>query len=155
VKTRCSLALVLVPLLAAGCGGERRSALPLQPTGTTTPQARAHLEQLLTIMEQNSIKRLTIDWSAFRATVLTVAESAQSIPDTYPAIRRALELLGDGHSSYRTSSGSVIFVPARSCSGEIKVSRPILPGTIGYIRVGGFSGTAEAVSRAVTWLAGS
>ena len=62
VKIPRSCALALLLLIGAGCGGERGSGLPLQPTtGTNAPQARAYLEQLLTVMEQNSIKRLTID----------------------------------------------------------------------------------------------
>lgn len=138
----------LLALCLIGCGGRESTApLPMAPTGTISPQASAYLEQLLGLMQANSIKRTTIDWTRFRADVLAAAGPAQTIPDTYEAIRHALRLLADGHSSYRTSGGTVIFVPLRTCSGSGSVARPPLPGNIAYVRVGSFLGSsAEATA---------
>ena len=94
-------------------------------------------------MQANSIKRLEIDWNDFRARVFAAAAGAQTISGTYEAIRTAIGLLGDGHSSYRTSTGATIFVPTRTCNAVPIVTAPTLPGTIGYVRVRSFSGTAQ------------
>ncbi|MEW5984111.1 MAG: S41 family peptidase [Acidobacteriota bacterium] len=147
------LTLVFVVALSTiACGGSRA---PTQPTGPNPEQARAYLDQLIGLMQANSINRLTIDWNSFRTTVFGQAAGAQTISDTYPAIRVALGLLGDGHSSYQASTGVVIYVPNRSCSAS-GGSTPTLPVTIGYIKVGAFSGSgaqattfADGIQRAI------
>ena len=141
------LSLSLTLLLAVpGCSGGGDGTPPTQPSGTISAQASAYLNHVLAIMEGNSIKRLTINWAGFRASVLAAAGAAQTIPDTYPAIRVALQLLGDGHSFYRAANGTGIFVPNRSCAPSVG-SRPVLPPNIGYVRVETFAGSgAEATA---------
>jgi hypothetical protein len=134
--------VLLLALLASACGN---SATPTAPTptssGTTlSAAARTYLDQLITLMQQGSINRLTIDWTAFRNRVVAAAGNAQTIDELLPAIRVAIELLGDGHSSYRTPSGTVIFVPRRTCSAP-NVADPAVPAHVGYVRVGAFSGS--------------
>jgi carboxyl-terminal processing protease len=97
---------------------------------------------------------LTIDWVRFRNDVLAKAWAAQTIPDTYPAIREALRLLGDGHSSYRPVTGAVIFVPTRTCQGS-GASVPTVPATIGYVKVGAFSGSGAAATAFATAIQGT
>jgi carboxyl-terminal processing protease len=104
--------------------------------------ARAYLDEVIGIMQQHSIKRLEIDWVNFRATVLGRRPSAQTIADTYPAIGTALGLLGDGHSSYRPTSGSVWAVPNRICTASV-AGTPQLHPQIGYVKVGQFTGTFD------------
>ena len=77
--------------------------------------------------------------------MLAQAGSAQTVPDTYPAIREALRLLGDGHSQYRPVTGTVIFVPTRTCRAS-GAGVPTVPATIGYVTVGTFSGSGAAAS---------
>jgi C-terminal processing protease CtpA/Prc len=111
--------------------------------------ARAYLEQMIGFMQAHSINRLTIDWTMFHARVFDEASSAQTIADTYPAIRVALGLLGDGHSSYRSATGTVITVPNRNCSASGFSSTPTLPNIVGYVKVGPFAGVgAEATGYA-------
>jgi len=105
-------------------------------------QARNYLETVIGLMQANSINRLSINWGSFRSKVLSATPAAQTISDTYPAITEALRLLGDGHSSFLTATGSVLFVPTRSCRGT-GVGVATIPATIGYVRVTSFSGTAE------------
>lgn len=90
-------------------------------------------------MEANSIKRLEIDWEAFRTTVFDEVPYAQRYTQTYPAIRTALQLLADGHSSYRAVTGDVLFVPTRRCESS-GAETPALPSAIGYVRVGAYRG---------------
>ena len=140
------LQVSLLLVVAAACG---KSGTPTSPTpnaaappAAMSGAARTHLTELLNTMQQNSIKRLTLDWASLRARVEEQAVSAQAIPDLYPAIRLALSLIGDGHSSYRSADGATnIFVGNRTCSPSGRAT-PAIPSTIGYVYVGAFSGTA-------------
>src|SRR5688572_20773930 len=136
-RSRWLTLTIAVSLCTASCGGG-------SPAGPSRPTSdpRAYLEQLIGVMQANSINRLTIDWTMFRASVLGQSSSAQTIADTYPAIRAALGLLGDGHSSYRSAAGTVIFVPNRTCSAS-GAGTPTLPPTVGYVKVGSFSGSGS------------
>jgi carboxyl-terminal processing protease len=143
------LSALILSLIVAACGRDQATPTQPSPTAPTTISAvaQAHLEQLMTILQGNSIKRLTVDWQALRSEVFATANAAQTVPDTFPAIRLALTRIGDGHSSYRPANGSpVIFVATRSCAGSDGAARPAsLPDTIGYVSVGSFGGTpAEA-----------
>jgi hypothetical protein len=125
---------------AAACGGH---GAPAGPTGTPSEQARAYLDELIGLMQAHSINRLTIDWSAFRTRVFARAAGAQSIRDTYPAIQVALDALGDGHSVYYASTGTVLGATRRLGCGRSDAGTPTLREAIGYVRVPAFSGTAE------------
>jgi hypothetical protein len=135
--------------VAAACnpGPERIPVTPTAPSGPMSSLASTYLRDLLSAMQTNSINRRSIDWTAFRAAVEAEAGAAQTIPELFPAIRTALRLLGDGHSSYSPApgTGSTIFVPTRSCSASPVVA-PALPATIGYVRVTGFGGSGDAAT---------
>jgi carboxyl-terminal processing protease len=140
------LALVLMVAVGSGaCGGKDRSAPPTQPTGGISEQARQYLDRVLQVMETNSVKRLTIDWIAFRAAVLVEAAGAQNPVDTYPAIGAAIRLLGDGHSSFLNPAGAVVVRASQSCPSS-SAGIPTVPATIGYVRVPAFSGTGDAAT---------
>jgi carboxyl-terminal processing protease len=129
---------LLAVCVAAGCGEGRKA--PTAPSAIS-PVAQAYLDELIAIMEAHSINRLKIDWSAFRTSVVTAAGAAQTIEDTFPAIVTALTLLGDGHSFYRARRGTAMSGPRRPC-GAPGSAVPTLPGNVGYVRVGSFSGSA-------------
>lgn len=108
--------------------------------------ASAYLNAILDLMQRNSIKRLTIDWTAFRNSVTAEARSAQTIADLSPAIRVAITLLGDGHSSYRgAGAASSIFVGTRTCRPS-GAAPPSLPTTIGYVKITSFSGSGDVAT---------
>jgi len=132
--------VLLAAVGAASCGG--RSS-PAAPTGPPSGPARAYLDELIGLMQAHSINRLTIDWSDFRATVFARATGAQSIADTYLAIQFALDSLGDGHSLYYASTGTVLGATRRIGCGVPNTGTPALPDEIGYVRVPAFSGTPE------------
>jgi len=131
----CALALA-----AAACGGGG-TGNPAQPGAGTTSTAGAYLDAMLSLMESNSINRKTIDWTAFRSRVRTEAGDARTIPELYGAIRVALGLLADNHSFYIAADGSSITNSQRACGARISGAVAV-PATIGYVSVGGFSGTA-------------
>ena len=131
--------LLLTAAVTVGC----TDVLPGPSNPGPTPPS-FYLNGLLDLIQANSIKRLTIDWPTLRRQVERDAAGARTIPDLYPAIRTALTLLGDGHSSYQPADGSTrIYVPNRTCSSA-DVALPNLPNTIGYVRVTAFSGSGEA-----------
>lgn len=151
---RDALVALAVCALLAGCSAGDSSGVEPPPAGpppggppTGTPTtistaARNHLEQVLAIMQGNSINRNKIDWTAFRSDVFGVAGAAQQTSDLIPAVRRAVQLLGDGHTSYRSAAGTFVFVSTRTCGPTPQVLPVEVPSSIGYVRVTGFSGSA-------------
>jgi hypothetical protein len=141
-SVRAPLALLALSACAGG------SETPVAPPTAISPVAQSYLDQVIALMQRYSINRRTIDWSAFRARVLEEAGTAQSVSETFPAIRQALSLLGDGHSSYIPLRGQVLVAPSRTCSAPTVLKRPAL-ARIGYVRVRKFAGTpAEATTYA-------
>ena len=142
--------VLLLVLLAPACGG-RQPAAPSPPgaiVANASVLATSYLNEIVGVMQSNSINRSQINWTDFRAQVLARAQSAQTIADTYPAISLALGLLGDQHSFYTTAGGSGIGNPSgRRCAAPA-VSTPAVPADIGYVRVTSFSGSDAAAIRA-------
>jgi len=98
-------------------------------------EANGFLNEVLTIMENNSINRDKINWGDFRNQVFERARDAQSIEETYSAIQLALTLLDDNHSSLIKQDGSSIWgTSGIRCRGE-GFNPPSLPDNIGYIAI--------------------
>lgn len=81
-----------------------------------------------------------MDWPSFRSAVLYEARNAQTIEDTYPAIKLGLTLLGDRHSYYVTRSCEYIFNPDSpsafgACAANPEPPAPARFPDIGYIRI--------------------
>ena len=91
--------------LAIGCNATT-PASPAAPSGTPSAIVTNYLNSIIDLARVNSINRLTIDWTAYRNAVFAEAGSAQTIGELTPAIRVAITLLRDGHSSYRSASGT-------------------------------------------------
>ncbi len=108
-----------------------------------TEEAESFLNEVVSVMEANSVNRKKIDWVDFRQQVFEKAGAAQSITDTYPGIRQALILLGDNHSSFRGGDGTVIFAGTLQCETET-INTPDLPATVGYVKVSFFSGDSNS-----------
>lgn len=134
-------AVVLVAaVVASTCGGGSKSSnSPNAPSGSPSQLARTYLDEVMGLMQANSINRQKIDWAAFRASVIAAAGSAQSIADTLPAIQTALQLLGDGHSRYQSATGVILSV-SRTCTSGALGRVASLPADIGYLKVGAFIG---------------
>lgn len=98
--------------------------------------ARNHLARILDLMETNSVNRNTIDWPAFRATVLAEAPDPAHLGDTFEAIRVALGLLGDNHSVYLAPPGYDVTIRNSkiNCISPLVSDRSV-PREIGYVRI--------------------
>ncbi|MBC7897327.1 MAG: S41 family peptidase [Cytophagaceae bacterium] len=132
------MVLLAVASGATGCSGSVDA-----PQGGPQAAAASYLEYVVATMRANSVHRLRIDWTEFTKTVNAAANQATSISDTYPAIRVAIGLLGDGHTFYRTITGVTLAVPTRSCAAPAPI-RPTVPANIGYVRIEGYSGNMPA-----------
>jgi carboxyl-terminal processing protease len=136
--------LVVVSVVASACGGAQATT-PLRPSSmsggaVSGSAASAYLNEVLTVMETNSINRGRINWSDFRLQVLARAQAAQSIPDTYPAISVALGLLDDHHSFYTSATGSFIGNPSSPRCAAPAAAIPVVPADVGYVRIAAFGG---------------
>jgi len=112
----------------------------LEPGMQINSEVADFLNQMVDIMEENSINRNSIDWTDFRNQVLERGFSAQNVAQADDALRQALVLLGDNHSFIIKQngyfiSGSNVNCPPSSFEDVTK------PGNIGYVQVSSFSGS--------------
>ena len=105
-----------------------------------SPIAEAYLNEVVDVMEANSVNKNSINWSDFRKEVFDNAGVPQNIEQTYQGIRWGLVMLGDHHSFFIKPDGSVFFGDPLECTAST-FSAPVVPSTIGYIRINWFSGT--------------
>ncbi|OON69486.1 S41 family peptidase [Hymenobacter sp. CRA2] len=126
--------------VAASCRAE-----PKPPS----PAVRKYLEEVISILQANSINRTAINWVAFKQQVLAKASSANTIEQAYPAVEAAIMALGEKHS---------LFVPARLVQRPQKPTDkqpPVypdepVPGDIGYIRIPWVVGSPEKLNEYIT-----
>jgi C-terminal processing protease CtpA/Prc len=107
-----------------------------------SPGAKNYLDEVLDLMQRNSINKKTIDWSDFKSKVYATVTGAQSIADTYPGIAEALRLLGDNHSIFTKPNGDVIYIRVIQCNAQAIV-KPTIPKHIGYVKVNSFAGPSS------------
>jgi carboxyl-terminal processing protease len=60
----------------------------------------AYLNDVLDYIQEKSVRREHINWQTLRQEAFALAADAWTKAETYPAIERALELLGDHHSMF-------------------------------------------------------
>ncbi len=105
-----------------------------------SPEAKHHITEIVDALRSEWIHRGTMNWALYQAQVMRKANRAQTVEDTYEAIRYGLELLGDNHSHYISSNRQRIFGPtaaalrADRCSPP-EFAEPNVPQDIGYVRV--------------------
>lgn len=124
-------------------------------TATQTPvigvQAREHLAEIISILRNEWLHREKFDWVLFERRVLDEAGAAQTIPDTYDAIRLALTLLADKHSHYITADSKPVFNPLSpsqstgECTPQASPVDGDLPNDIGYVRIHIPGAVAESI----------
>lgn len=135
---RKQLVHVTIVLLLLGCQKDA-------PVTSISASAKGYLNELLALMEQNSINRTSINWVDFKAEVLAQAGAAQTVSDTYGAIHYALIHLGDHHSFYVKAGGqgSIYNEAPPGCGGGIQTD-VVPPDSIGYVRVPACSLTSRS-----------
>jgi C-terminal processing protease CtpA/Prc len=88
----------------------------------------------MSTMQREAANAGVID-DRFRAEVVATAADAQTIPAAYPAIERALKLLNDFESHYVGRDGRLIGPPRDGGCRLPAPPVPVLPATVGYVKV--------------------
>ncbi|WP_298902836.1 S41 family peptidase [uncultured Psychroserpens sp.] len=105
--------------------------------------ARNYLNEVIAVMQNNSINKYTVDWNQLRHEAFGELDvNAQTIEDTYPGISKAIALLGDNHSLFITSTGSYINPHSNMCEG-VSFSNVDVPDNIGYVKISNFNGSSN------------
>ena len=91
-----SFALALAALCSVGGCDDS----PVQPGPLTAGEL--YLEEALDYLENHSLHRFEIDWPTLRRNARAAVGHIETPSDAYPAIRRALDLVGDKHSAFLT-----------------------------------------------------
>ncbi|MEL7123804.1 MAG: S41 family peptidase, partial [Bacteroidota bacterium] len=139
------LSLALVLFACSSDSTEDDVTQPPQPGRTINALEQAQIDWLnnmMDVMEANSINRKTIDWTVFRTRVLNEAQGKQTRASLDPVIRTAITLLGDNHSFVRKPTGQALVGQSDlDCSTQ---SAPVIDlENVGYVRVTGFSGNEQ------------
>lgn len=100
---------------------------------TSIPEKVAdYLNEVIDLLEKNSINKNAIDWNAFRKDVFKKSQHAKSIEDTYPVITYAVTKLNDHHSYFKSNFES----HSNSDDKPLpELTDEKTPDDIGYIRV--------------------
>lgn len=107
--------------------------------GCNTPTT--YINEAIDIIEKHSINKDSINWIEFRKDVLKNGEKAQTIEETYPAIRYALKKLGDNHSFLVTVKLQEKIYDKNNPLPFIKSE--FIYDSIAYIKIPGFVGNKE------------
>jgi len=114
-------------------------ALAAQPSPLSL-EAGSHLDEIVNTFRAQWVHRDGFDWESFRQHVHQKAGGAQTVAQTYDAIRLALTLLGDRHSYYVSSSEDYIYSPqspiesTHECT-PAAAAAPSIPPDIGYVHL--------------------
>lgn len=106
--------------------------------------ASNYLQQALTMIQENSLHRATIDWESVIAATWQRADGAQEPADTYPAIEFALQQIKDGHSFFRPPTIAQSIQTGSEDSRNRPPTGQLLESNIAYLHVPDFTGSMEA-----------
>jgi C-terminal processing protease CtpA/Prc len=102
---------------------------------------QSYLNKAVDLIKEHSINKDSIDWIRFRKDVLEKGKDAETIKETYPAIRYALRKLGDHHSFLMTPEQCKTFNDSNLSLP--KISSELIDNRIGYIKIPGFMGSVN------------
>jgi carboxyl-terminal processing protease len=144
--------LVAAVACAAACSGSPSTApTAMSPSPAQVPNASRlasdYTNELLNVMQTNSINRDRINWTDLRGQVIERARGAQTIADLYPAVSLALGLLDDHHSFYQAPGGGGVGNPRSPRCTATAAAPPMVPADIGYVRVSAFSSGVAGADR--------
>ena len=105
---------LILLLTISGCSSSINSAAtptfsPTQAPSKTasvdaegiSTEAKQYLTVALDYLEANSVMHAQVDWKKLRNDTLALAAKAKTTEDTYPALRFAIQQLGDHHSFFQ------------------------------------------------------
>jgi carboxyl-terminal processing protease len=105
-----------------------------------SPAAKNYIDEVITLLQSNSINKNKINWEDFRNDIYIHAKNSKTLEDTYPSISYAISKLGDHHSYF------IAIIDTQDPS-DLKLppilQDEIVPENIGYIRIGFCMGDSE------------
>lgn len=135
-KRNCQVILFLsLWFCLSACGGGGSSSPSPAPSPQPSLAAQQYVAEFLNIIRENAVTRNTVDWGNLETEVNALAANAQSIQGTYPAITRALELIGTNHSFLNAADGTLITYPSTIRCEQSFTMNSVNEPDIGYIRV--------------------
>jgi carboxyl-terminal processing protease len=137
MNSRRHVAAAVMALLASGMplGAQQRHI---------SGEAKDYLRRIVEQMRERSLNRDAIDWKQFEAKVLAAADSAQTIADTYPAIRVAIAELGDPQARFQGPNNTPVAAARPNCRGE-PMKAVTVPAGVGYIKVEQYRGARQGM----------
>ncbi|MBF02211.1 MAG: hypothetical protein CMP76_02830 [Flavobacterium sp.] len=101
-------------------------------TKSISPTAKKYIDEVITILENNSVNRNKIEWEKFKRKIYSKAKNAIEIEDTYPSIFLAIKEINDKHSYFEPINN------ANRIDNEKPLPQfkdELIPNDIGYIRI--------------------
>ena len=112
-----------------------------------TSEVEKFLNEALFIMENNSIKRNLVDWDQVREEVMEHAKGLKTVPEAYPSVQLAFQLINDYHSALLSPGGDFFRGPEPECEAALVITPPTVPEEIGYLKLPKFHGTGDDGAR--------
>jgi carboxyl-terminal processing protease len=98
-----------------------------------SPVSKNYIDEVITLLQNNSINKNKIDWEAFRNDVYRHAKGSKTIENTYPSITYAIARLEDNHSYF---AANIVSQDTSDLAPLPILPDEIVPENIGYIRIG-------------------
>ena len=98
-----------------------------------SPIAKNYIDEVITLLQNNSINKNKINWDDFRNDVYSHAKGAKTIENTYPSITYAITKLEDKHSYF---AANIVSQDTSDLAPLPILTDEIVPENIGYIRIG-------------------
>jgi carboxyl-terminal processing protease len=98
-----------------------------------SPIAQNYIDEVITLLQNNSINKNNINWEDFRNDVYKHAKGSKTIENTYPTITYAITKLEDHHSYF---AANIVSQDTSDLKPLPILFDEIVPENIGYIRIG-------------------
>lgn len=123
---------ILVVSIFTSCGDINSQSL--------SPVAKSYIDEVITLLQNNSINKNKINWEDFRTDVYRHANGSKTIENTYPSIDYAITKLEDHHSYF---AANIVSQDTSDLAPLPILLDEIVPKNIGYIRIGFCMGDEE------------
>jgi carboxyl-terminal processing protease len=98
-----------------------------------SPVAKSYIDEVITLLQNNSINKNKINWEEFRNDIYRHAKGSKTIENTYPSITYAITKLEDNHSYF---AANIVSQDTSDLAPLPILLDEVVPENIGYIRIG-------------------
>ena len=114
---------ILIVSLTSTCGASQN----------LSPVAKSYIDEVIALLQHNSINKNKIPWEDFRNDVYRHAKGSKTIADTYSSITYAITKLADNHSYF---AANIVSQDTSDLAPLPILLDEIVPKDMGYIRIG-------------------